>query len=100
MKKEEAERYKSEVISKLDENFKNKALEMFKNAKNGNVRNIIEKLSYSEVEGCEARKLKNKTGLDLGGYKHNITNMDVRHIYKNHVDCEKEIKEDKNEPVL
>ena len=84
MKKEEVEKYKEEVINKLDESFKSKALEMFENAKNGKVKEHVEKLSYRKVDADEAQRLNDKIGLDLNGYEHNITNTDVIHIYKEH----------------
>ena len=84
MKKGDIEKYKDKIISKLDEDFKNKASEMFENAKNGKVKNIMEKIPYRKVNQEEATKLKEKTGLELEGYEHEISNMDIRHIYNKH----------------
>ena len=86
MSKESTEEQKEKIIKSLNEEFIEKALKIFNDAKNNKVGNKIEKLSYRKVDAEEAKKLKDKTGLDLEGYEHNITNMDVRHIYKNHGD--------------
>jgi hypothetical protein len=78
------ERQKEEIIKSLDKKFIEKATKIFHDAKNGNVTNVIEKLSYSRVSNSEALKIKQEIGLDLEGYEHNITNMDIKHILKNH----------------
>jgi hypothetical protein len=44
----------------------------------------VEEVIYSEVSETEAIRLKRATGLDLVGYKHKITNTDIRHILKEH----------------
>ena len=84
--KEEVEKYKDEIISKLDPNFKEQASGMFEKAKNGEIKNVMEKVPYRKVDAREAVKIKEKTGLDLEGYNHSITNMDIQHIYNKHGD--------------
>ena len=86
MNKEEVEKYKNEIINKLDKNFKEKATSIFSKAKNNEVKNVMEQVQYRKVDAQEATKLKEKTGLDLEGYNHTITNMDIQHIYNKHGD--------------
>lgn len=86
MSEKSIEEQKESIIKSLDKDFVEKATKIFYDAQNNKVKNKIEKLSYRKVDQTESEKLKKDIGLDLNGYEHNITNMDIRHIYKNHGD--------------
>ncbi len=51
---------------------------------NNTNKNSVEKVFYRSVENEEAEKIKKYTGLELKGYRHEITNTDIRHIFKKH----------------
>ena len=67
-----------------NKNFGQTAEQFFLEAQNNIDADKYKEFIYRVVDKAEATKIKEKTGLELEGYKHKITNMDIRHIYKKH----------------
>jgi hypothetical protein len=78
------EKQKQEIISRLDKDFVEAADKMFEDAKNNKGLNKLDEKAYQKVDKEEVAKIKEKTGLDIEGYEHKITNYDIRKIYKDH----------------
>ncbi|MDR1453771.1 MAG: hypothetical protein LBJ25_07360 [Candidatus Margulisbacteria bacterium] len=87
----DAKKQKQEIISRLDKDFVEAADRMFEDAKNNKGLDKLDEKSYRKVDKEEAAKIKEKTGLDVEGFEHQITNTDFRHIYLDHGDPKKEI---------
>ncbi len=82
---------KTEPIYALNnEDFQKEVFRLWQEAKENINNNVVQKIIYRSVSNEEAEKIKEKTGLDLTGYKHEITNTDVKHIFKNHGNKKKE----------
>ena len=75
---------KKQIIRSLDKTFARTAEQFFREAQSNIDTNKYKELIYSKVDKIEAWKIKEKTGLNIEGYAHKITNMDIRHIYKVH----------------
>ena len=75
---------KQEIIKNTDKDFLKAAEELFTEAmQNKNLGQFKEKV-YRKVDKTEAAKIKEKTGLDIEGFAHKITNTDLRHIFLEH----------------
>jgi hypothetical protein len=86
------EKQKQEILSHLDRDFLETVDKFFDDATQSRNLNQFKEKQYRVVNQTEAAKIKEKTGLDIEGYKHKITNIDIRHIYKEHGNPKTEIK--------
>jgi phage putative head morphogenesis protein, SPP1 gp7 family len=80
---------KEKILENTDKNFIQEVKRLYKKARNGSGFQKVD-IPIRTVSAAEAAKIKAATGLNLLGYKHKLTGMDVRHIYKQHGNAIKE----------
>jgi hypothetical protein len=77
-------KHKTSTRQSAPKNFAKAAEQFFTEAQKNIDTNKYKEFAYRIVDKIEAEKIRKKTGLNLEGYVHKITNMDIRHIYKEH----------------
>lgn len=81
---------KKETFVNNESDFNYHVKRIWTDIKNNVNTDTVEKVFYRSVNTKEAQRLKKHTGLNLEGYRHEITNTDVLHIFKNHGNDKKE----------
>jgi hypothetical protein len=64
--------------------FESEVSRIYDDVINGKNLDKVERVSYRTVDEAEAEKLNRHTGLELDGYKHELSNREIRHILKQH----------------
>jgi hypothetical protein len=77
------EQKKEAIIQLLSKDFVDGVIQIFSDAKN-NIKTKNKIIKFSQVSPEQAQKLREKTGLELEGYSHQINSDSIRHILKEH----------------
>lgn len=81
---------KEKILSRMDKRFVKEAEMLYGKAASGTGFASSKPIPIRRIEGKEAARIKAATGLDLKGFEHKLTGTDLRHIFLQHGNLEKE----------
>ena len=75
---------KEKILSSISDEYKRQAKSLYKEVIAGKNLNILKTIPISKVSEQESKEIQQKTGLDVSGYEHTLSNTEIKHAHRQH----------------